>query len=594
MSRWSAFVLFIAAAALPGVPAYGFHWLLDFNYRPPVTVLAQYEFTQNVAPVPVSGMWATSGGTFNSMSDTTAIATIDSYIPEKFFQNCAVPSEDCLTEIDAPKFWYRARMLNERSGSSTRVGLVYLYQDAANFYEATFSPTGAVFVREITNGVVRTVATGTHSGGGQGKWFDAEVVWTAAETVILVNGLPVVRGITQNARTRGRVGLITRQTTAKFDRLLATREYSDPEFSKTFTAGEPQWNEVKGTWSVVNGAYQNSAVEHAGLSLMPIFVGFDGRQTRLFTLLARMRNPYGSSGNRMGIAFEYGEGDGIARYKEIVFGPDGIARFNEVTTVLGPGGTTTISPIETAPYPGRRGEWFDVRFEAGDVPPATVNVSVDGTPVFASMVNSIGGGRVGLVTHWTPGRFDDVRFRHGSPLSVLATTFDADDLGVCCQTRARGTWDVAGGVLNNRSAGASDFVYTNWQRSTGYTLTARMLNPYRASGNRIGLLFGLDLETGEYYEVVFAPTGQAYLNKFIQGSLTQVATATHSALGSNVWFNVELVRRGPFATVKVNDQTVFQNVPAAQLDNSLNSGRVGLISHWSPGRFDDLRIEEHR
>ena len=99
-----------------------------------------------------------------------------------------------------------------------------------------------------------------------------------------------------------------------------------------------------------------------------------------------------------------------------------------------------------------------------------------------------------------------------------------------------------------------------------------MLNPYRASGNRIGLIFGFDPVAGDYYEVVFAPTGQAYLNKFIQGQLTQVATATHSALGSNVWFNVELARRGPNATVKVNNQIVFENVPAAQLDNSIRQG----------------------
>ena len=93
-----------------------------------------------------------------------------------------------------------------------------------------------MFVREVTNGVSRTVATGTYSGGGQNKWFDAEVMWTAAETVIRVNGLLVVRGIKQNARTHGRVGVISRQTTAKFDRLLATREYGDPEFRESFTA----------------------------------------------------------------------------------------------------------------------------------------------------------------------------------------------------------------------------------------------------------------------------------------------------------------------------------------------------------------------
>ena len=126
-----------------------------------------------------------------------------------------------------------------------------------------------------------------------------------------------------------------------------------------------------------------------------------------------------------------------------------------------------------------------------------------------------------------------------------------------------------------------------------------MLNPYRASGNRIGLMFGYDLVSGDYYEVVFAPTGQAYFNKFIQGQLIQVATATHGALGSNIWFEVELVRHGLLATVKVNGQTVFQDVPAAQLDSPISAriapqgmGLVGVISHWAPGRFDDLRLEE--
>lgn len=118
-----------------------------------------------------------------------------------------------------------------------------------------------------------------------------------------------------------------------------------------------------------------------------------------------------------------------------------------------------------------------------------------------------------------------------------------------------------------------------------------MLNPYSASGNRIGLIFNFDFVGGDYYEVVFAPTGQAYLNKFVQGQLTPVATATHAALGRNVWFNVELARRGPNATLKVNNQVVFENVPAAQLDNIFDGGRIGLISHWAPGRFDDLRIE---
>jgi hypothetical protein len=588
MSRWPAFVLSIAIPVFLSLAAHA----ADGNYSPPIAKVAQYEFTDGQAPGVVSGAWATSGGTFNSRSTATAIATIDSYVP-------AHADDPADTEINAKSFWYRARMLNERSGSTTRVGIVYLYQDAANFYEASFSPTGSISVREITNGVGRTVATGTYSGGGQGKWFDAAIVWTADETVILVNGLPVIRGIKQSARTHGRVGVITRQTTAKFDRLLAVTPFGEPEFRESFSAGAPAWNVLQGNWSAVNGVYQSSAVEHTSLTLLPIFARFDDVpvETDVFTVRARMLNPYGASGNRMGIVFGFEDrGEGHVDYGEVVFGPDGIARFNRVATVLGPGGDTSVSTIETAPYPGRRGQWFDVTFSA-DVQVNMINVSVDGTPVFLLLGPRLLG-PVGLVTHWTPGRFDDVWFSHGEPARPLLMSFDVPtDPGEW--SPVRGTWDTQGGALNNRSAGVRDIVaLSGWSRSTDYTLSARMLNPYRASGNRIGLIFGFDFIAGDYYEVVFAPTGEAYLNKFIQGQLIQVATAMHSALGSNVWFRVELARRGSFATVKVNGQTVFQNVPAAQLDNPLNTrvapgaGIVGVISHWAPGRFDDLRLQE--
>jgi hypothetical protein len=157
----------------------------------------------------------------------------------------------------------------------------------------------------------------------------------------------------------------------------------------------------------------------------------------------------------------------------------------------------------------------------------------------------------------------------------------------------RGTWDQTGGTLNSRAAGATDLATLPWSRSTDYTLTARMQNLYGAAANRVGLIFGYDFVTGDYYEVLFAPTGQAYLNKYIQGQLTQIAASTHPALGRAVWFDVELARRGPLATVKVNGQAVFENVATGQLDNSLNSGQVGVIAHWARASFDDLRMEQY-
>jgi len=603
MSRWPAFMLFGVVAVWSEAPAQ----FQDDNglYRVPIAKLAQCEFQQphcipfSSTPGVVSGSWVASGGTFNSTSTATSIATIDTYEPE-------FADFEPIAEIAAGKFWYRARMLNQRSGSATRVGIVYQYQDPGNFYEASFSPAGAVFVRELSNGVSTTVASGTYSGGGQNKWFDVEVQWTAAETVVWVNGLPVVRGIKQDRLTHGRVGLITRQTTAKFDRLLATREYGDPEFRESFGGGPPAWQVIKGNWSVVNGVYQNSAVQHGSITLLPIFVSLNRwRETRSFTVFARMLNPYRSSGNRMGFVFNFGSGTG--KYGEIVFGADGIARVNEVETWIDQDGKTNIAvtPHESAPYPAAQNQWFDVRFDGiasrfwvgdGMCCGGLVNVSVNSTPVFTDLSTGDDlNGFLGLVTNWTPGRFDDVWFSHSDlrPFS-LSETFDSQNPRWIA---ARGTWDQQGGVLNDRTVAANDIVYTSSGSSTDYTARVRMLNPYGGPGNRIGLIFSFDRAFGDYYEVVFAPTGQAYLNKFVQGQLTQVATATHSALGSNVWFNVELVRRGPNATVKVNNQIVFENVPTAQLDRTNNQsgqtfgGTVGVISHWAPARFDDLRIE---
>jgi hypothetical protein len=263
----------------------------------------------------------------------------------------------------------------------------------------------------------------------------------------------------------------------------------------------------------------------------------------------------------------------------------------------------TVIPLERAPYPFTRNQWFDVRF-TGD---SSVNnpfdhvldVSVNGTPVFTDF-EALDIEGLGLVTNFTPGRFDDVWFCHGGCREGVSTETFVNDEG---WNGVRGTWDTEGDVLNNRTAGANDIVQMRSEPgSTDYTLSARMLNPYGASGNRVGLIFnfypldGSPTTGGDYYEVVFATTGQAYLNKFIQGQLTQVATATHSA-GRNVWFNVELVRRGPNATVKVNNQIVFENVPTAQLDHSFPNSvssvgpRMGVISHWAPGRFDDVRLE---
>ena len=93
-------------------------------------------------------------------------------------------------------------------------------------------------------------------------------------------------------------------------------------------------------------------------------------------------------------------------------------------------------------------------------------------------------------------------------------------------------------------------------------------------------------------KLVFSPTGQVQVRKFIQGVLYTVATGTHNA-PPKTWFDVLIVRSsmvspsGPATTIYVNDDPVV-----SLLQGELSDGRVGVVTHWSKGRFDDLSVTQ--
>jgi hypothetical protein len=221
-------------------------------------------------------------------------------------------------------------------------------------------------------------------------------------------------------------------------------------------------------------------------------------------------------------------------------------------------------------------------------------VRVNGTSVFDGLLGPLGG-PVGLVTRRTAGQFDDVWFNHDlfptSSETFTAATNPTSWLAV------RGTWNATGGTLNSTAVGLNDLVRMRaWRRSTDYKFSARMLNQFGTSGNRVGVVFGYDPYDGpnaDYYEVQFAPTGEAYLNKIIQGQVIQIAKATHQVLGGNVWFTVDPIRHGPLASVYVNGKPVFKSVRTAQLDTRSNEVWVGVTTRFCRARFDNLRFEEY-
>ena len=361
------------------------------------------------------------------------------------------------------------------------------------------------------------------------------------------------------------------------------------------------WLDTSGEWSVNDGTLTNTSVQQTSSVLHEsIGIAFEPRSTLAYTLRARMLNPYGASGNLIGLFFN----DGPAGRGEVVFSPTGVAQIRLIRN-------GAIETIATSPYAGRRNVWFDVR---ADVNASRITVAVDGDTIFEDVPTAdIFEGRGGLVTHWAPGKFDDVWYENRSTFQPLSQTFSSAPPP---NWTVSGTWNTSGGTLNNASAGVSDIVTTNcgcWEADISYR--ARLLNQYGASGNLVGLVYNyqrlparqsdprpyLGMYNGDYYEVVFSPTGQAFMNKVLNGVRYRVATGTHN-VPRNVWFNVEVLRQSQErlsfgfgvallsfdTTVKVNGVTIFDRVPQGEL----SYGDVGVVTHWARGRFDNLSVTD--
>lgn len=349
-----------------------------------------------------------------------------------------------------------------------------------------FTDSGQLSVRNVIDGNVTISAAASRVPLPPGTWFEIEVQWDRDRIVaIKLDGelLPfheIFQGGV-SALSAGRIGLITDGTTGGFDDVRVEVPSGDQFLLERLSDGMAQgWMAQSGQWAV--------------------------------SMRVRMLNPYGASGNLVGIVFNYRS---PTEYSELVFSPTGIAKINNIA-----GGVRTT--LASAPYNGRRNVWFDVLLEND----FGVSVRVDGQRVFADVPanpNDFALGGVGLITHWAPGRFDDIRFVHG--------TIRAD---VCLQTFAgnlqpgeviRGAWDTIGGTLNRttvRALGVAVFC----RGGPDVTYRMKLRNEFGTSGNLVGLVYNYQLSGGDYYEAVFSTTGTALLKKVIRGVPTIVASGT--------------------------------------------------------------------
>jgi hypothetical protein len=550
---------------------------------PPTAALAKDDFSPMTAEwQPASGTWSVGNGTYGNSS--TAVTNITRITEYAFGTD--IPS----AQIHEDEYFARARMRNRGSGETDLVGLVYGYQDSQNYYEALISATGAVTMRTVMNGVAVEEAPAKQSDIPRDTWLEVEVRWNRGVASLKINGRSFYTSIPQPEFTDGQVGLVTHSATARFDKVFVGVPFGDQGFLETFSdASSKTFTPQSGQWSVVNGTYRNSAVQQTNVTLAPIHTTDStppGDATTVFTFRARMLNPYANAGNLVGIVFNYEDG---ANYSEVVFSPKGTAKVNRVEH-------GALSTLATASYAGTRNVAFEVTLEDA---PNLVSVSVDGDRIFENVAAAnqpSREGAVGLITHWAPGRFDNVQFDHGifqyvnGSLQPCSIPFDQP---LPPQSVVSGNWDTDGGTLNSTGVHQNDIVALPCSGNdigddagTDEIYSAKLRNEFGASGNLVGLTYNYD--RGDYFEVVFSATGSIQLNKFIEGVRYPVATRTHS-IPRNTWFDVQVIRTGIFTTLKLDGATIVQDLPQGEL----RGGRIGAITHWTRGHFDDVSLEPH-
>jgi hypothetical protein len=529
----------------------------------------------------VSGQWSVASGTYgDSAAGATHITTLTDY---RGLDPAAPPSD----VIAFNTYTARARMRNSGTTETQLVGLVYGYQDPQNYYEVVVSAFGTVKTRTVMGGVAVDEGPAIASPIRRNIWFEIEVRWSNGVTSVNIDGNSFYTQISQPEFTSGKVGLVTHGAVGRFDNVSLTTPFGDQPFLETF--GAPPYvnmTAVSGQWGVINKTYVNSAIQQTNVSLAPFHTGIEPlTETSEYTFRARMLNPYANTGNLVGIVFNY---EGNKNYTEVVFSPLGVAKLNLMENGV-------LRTLATANYGGTRNVAFDVTLENR---PNQTTVLVNGVRLFTDVTGANPSiypeGDVGLITHWDPGRFDNVQFDYG----VFRTCSLKFDEPLESTEVVSGTWDTNGGTMNSTAVGYNDIVKfgscpgntEGADAGTNYVYSARLLNDYVNSGNRVGLVYAfhdprdtVPLYAGDYFEVTFSATGVMQLNKVIEGVLYPVRTYFLN-IPQRTWFDVQVIRTGILTTIKLNGVTIVNALPQGEI----RGGGIGAKTQFTKGHFDNV------
>ena len=532
-----------------------------------------------------SGLWQLTNGRF--VNDSTApmqLATVHTY---------EMPDLDGVPSM-GPNYAIDVYASIRGSATTARAGVVFNFSDPANHYLLTFSAGGEVQLSSVIGGNVTALATGSFSALGVNRWAHIRIVRSHDTTTVFMDGEPVMANVQQEGLPDGQVGLLAHRTVVYFDDFSVLNSDAVPAPFYIVDTGyhedfgdrvADRWQSRSGSWSVLDGQYRSTTADRTAITLSEILdmlkVVYSDRYAH-YTLKTRMLNRYKGSGNLIGVVIGYWD---PSNYVEVVFSPHGHAMIRAMSNGV-------LSTVAQGTYiGGGQNKWFDVEISYVQVPrpggATHASVTVNGRSVFHEVVVPFASETIGFVTHWALASFDDVRagVRHFRPY--------ADDFENPNPINY-GEWLAGAGTLRGVVANQTQwFQLPVWRDFMDVDIRAWMLNRYGGAGNLMGIAYGWRTDTGlppggHYFEVVFSPTGVARLNRVFKGQSTTVATAPYQGGGAHRWFNVQLLQRQGYTTVKVNGATIFDNVyqPDAVF------GWVSLVTHWTIGEYDDVSLRQ--
>ena len=517
-----------------------------------------------------SGVWQIA----NSRFESSAGGAADRVILQNYHPQIPLPGMTASFDLDV-------YVLMRSSAAATSTGIVYDFNDPTDFfYEVTLSPTGVAQLRFVSGNSVTVVASGTFAAPGANAWLHLNVVRRNLQTTVKVDGVPVIVNVPQAKSVGDKIGLVTHGTDALFDNFnvrasTRTSPYIE-DFNDDLADG---FIPTDTSWFAASGVYATTAVRETTMSLSPLNEIADFGESPFplpYTFKVRMLNPYGGSGNLVGVVIR----TDARNYDEIVFSPKGEAQMNRVTNGV-------RSRLATATYAGGGpNKWFDVEVTSFADFAGGGRVKVNGVLVFDKLSNDdLRSQQIGLITHWAPAKFDDVRMTLDIFTPVVETFNNNRQppwLG------ANESWHFENGRVHSTGISAAQLAIVDRRyQITNIDYRVRMINHFGNTGNLVGLMYGAH-ELGDWYEVTFSPTGVARLTRVREGVTKVIATAPYSGGGPNVWFNVQLIQRDLHTTVRVNGVTVFNNVSQPDLGDH----QLGLVTHWADAEFDDLSIQD--